>query len=80
MLEAVSALRNSVAPENLAGSTGFGPFDHGSCEAKFLVGTEISRAPFQTRDHFVWVRTPGVLTGHVLPVGVGRSGKTLARQ
>jgi len=38
MLEAVSALRNSVAPENLAGSTGFGPFDHGSCEAKILVG------------------------------------------
>lgn len=80
MLEAVSALRNSVASKDLAESSGVF-LDRGNCEAKNpLVETELSRAFSQTRDHFVWVRTPGVLTGGIPPVGVGRPGKTLARQ
>ena len=61
MIEAVSALRNPVAfEEDLAESTLGLVFDRGNCEAKNLPGREPSTSALsQTRDHFVWVRTPG---------------------
>lgn len=81
MLEAVSALRNSVASKDLAGSILGFFLDRGNCEAKNpLVETENQSSLSNEGPHPVWVRTPGVLTGGIPPVGVGRPGKTLARQ